>query len=246
MWDEDHGPDWATETRDAMERATAWRSEVVAHPEARSAQLPIFMSLCLVQTVFNGLGKHTANDLLHLLGLWPGMPTIELCADEHEFEQFLEVLVRYMALWSSDHFLQVVAPPANHPNPFVFNYRSHRNYISRYVHVYRKSFVNVSPDFYNKLASSGLLEPSHVIGEQSLDFMSMTTKVLMCTTGEPFNSSSIAPTERCYKILPVYFYKLGSVRFYSVIRARRPQSWRYSLNDQLVGLEDDVVYLQQC
>ncbi|KAI0689909.1 hypothetical protein C8T65DRAFT_834530 [Cerioporus squamosus] len=121
----------------------------------------------------------------------------------------------YMALWSSDHFLEVVAPPANHPNPFAFNYRSHRNYISRYVHVYRKSFVNVSPDFYNQLASSGLLDQTHTIGDE-------------------FDSSSIAITERSYKILPVYVYKQGSVKFYSVIRARRPESWHLALNDQLM------------
>ncbi|KAI0684622.1 hypothetical protein C8T65DRAFT_778319 [Cerioporus squamosus] len=222
LWDEDHGPDWATETSEALERAAAWRSEVLAQPNARAAQLPIIVSLYVVQTVFNGVGKHTANDLLHLLGLWPGMPTIDLCSDESGFERFLAVLVRYMAMWSSEHFLEVVAPPANHPNPFAFNYRSHRNYISRYVHVYRKSFVNVSPQFYNELVSCGLLDPSHTIGEWPFNF----------------DVSSIDLTALSYKILPVYFYKMGSVKFYSVIRARRPDSWRYALNEQLMLAPD--------
>ncbi|KAI0701158.1 hypothetical protein C8T65DRAFT_728611 [Cerioporus squamosus] len=219
LWDEDHGPDWANETGEAMERVAAWRSEVVAHPNARAAQLPIIVSLYAVQTVFNGLGKHTANDLLHLVGLWPGMPTIQLCADKPEFDRFLDVLVRYMALWSSDHFLEVVAPPANHPNPFAFNYRSHRNYISRYVHVYRKSFVNVSPDFYNQLASSGLLDQTHTIGDE-------------------FDSSSIAITELRTRSCRCTFISRGSVKFYSVIRARRPESWHLALNDQLTLAPD--------
>ncbi|RPD59027.1 hypothetical protein L226DRAFT_436751, partial [Lentinus tigrinus ALCF2SS1-7] len=215
LWDEDHGPDWVTETRDALQRVEQWRLEVTVEPQATAARSPLFVSLCKVQTVFNGLGKHTANDFLHLLGLWPGMPTIDLCSDEATFTRFLSVLVPYMGLWSSDRFLQLVAPPANHPNPFAFNYRSHRNYISNYVHVYRKSFVHVSPQFYNQLLVAGLLDPSHTISNE-------------------YDSSTVNPTSSTYKILPVFVYTLGSVKFYSVIRARRPAAWQYALNDQQV------------
>ncbi|TFK79759.1 hypothetical protein K466DRAFT_505057, partial [Polyporus arcularius HHB13444] len=218
LWDSDHGPDWACETRAALERAHAWRQEVLANPGTPAAEAPIVVSLYAVQTVFNGLGKHTANDFLHLLGLWPGMPTRLLCSDEALFDRFLDVLVGYMSLWSSDRFLEVVAPPANHPNPFAFNYRSHRDYISKFVHVYRKSFVTVSSQSYNHLVSAGMLDPSHTIGTLTL-----------------VDASSIALTERSYKVLPVYFYRLGSVKFYSVIRARRPETWRYALNEQLVS-----------
>ncbi|KAI0690724.1 hypothetical protein C8T65DRAFT_587704, partial [Cerioporus squamosus] len=220
LWDNDHGPDWACETADAIEHACAWRCELLANPGTPAAETPIIVSLYAVQTVFNGLGKHTANDFLHLLGVWPGMPTIQLCSDKGLFNRFLQVLVRYMGLWSSDRFLEVVAPPANHPNPFAFNYRSHRDYISKFVHVYRKSFVNVSSEFYNQLVASGLLDPSHTIG--------------MWCHCETFNVSTAALTECSYKVLPVYIYKLGSVKFYSVIRARRPDTWRYALNDQRV------------
>ncbi|KAI0693238.1 hypothetical protein C8T65DRAFT_585869, partial [Cerioporus squamosus] len=219
IWDEDHGPDWVTETDAAVEGVRLWRSEVLAEPHAPAAQTPIIVSLYALQTVFNGIGKHTANDFLHLLGVWPGMPTGELCADDMLFSRFVDLLIGYMALWSSSEFLQLVAPPANHPNPFAFNYRSHRNYISRYIHVYRKTFVNVSPDFYNHVVTSGLLDLSHVIGKSD-------------------SYSALLSTELSYKILPVFFYQQGSVKFYSAIRARRPGTWRYSMNDQLVSSHD--------
>ncbi len=165
LWDKGHGPDWIYETEDALNMLDAWREQVLEADIRPSNDVAIIASLYSVQTVFNGLGKHTANDLLHLISMWPGTPTTMVCKDDELYGRLRFGLPAYMATWASDRFLKLVATPSNHSNPFAFNHRSHRHYMSEYVHVYRKSFCMVSPELFNKLTSLGLLDEKHLLGE---------------------------------------------------------------------------------
>lgn len=131
--------------------------------------VPIIASLYSVQTVFNGLGKHTTNDLLHLISMWPGTPTTMVCKDNEMYGRLRSGLPAYMAIWASDRFLKLVATPANHTNLFAFNHRSHNYYMSEYVHVYCKSFCMVSVELFNNLTSCSMLDEKHVLGELHCD-----------------------------------------------------------------------------
>ncbi|KAI0749069.1 hypothetical protein C8Q74DRAFT_1212224, partial [Fomes fomentarius] len=217
LWDKGHGPDWIYETEEALYMLDAWRTQVLEGDIGPQNDVPIIASLYSVQTVFNGLGKHTANDLLHLISMWPGTPTTVVCKDNEMFGRLRSGLPAYMAIWASDRFLKLVATPANHTNPFAFNHRSHRYYMSEYVHVYRKSFCMVSLELFNDLTSHGMLDEKHILGEWHLD------------------NALCGADMHTYKVLPVYDYQLGSVKFYSTILARRPTEWKYALNGPRVS-----------
>lgn len=52
---------------------------------------PKFIAAVLSEdnAVFNGLGMHMANDLLHRACVHPFMPTVELCGDDGMFERLI-------------------------------------------------------------------------------------------------------------------------------------------------------------
>ena len=47
------------------------------------------------QDVFNGYGPHTASDVLHDLGVWPGMPAEEVCKNDMLFQSLKTRLHTY-------------------------------------------------------------------------------------------------------------------------------------------------------
>jgi hypothetical protein len=122
--------------------------------------------LCDNNLVFNGFGRHLANDFLHCVGIFPGTPAIVICKDDKLFDRFRSGIPAFMDQWKSKEFLARTANDVNSRNPLAYNTTSNVNYISSYVHVYRKSLCSKVPaSLYNMLAVNGYLDPEHTIGQ---------------------------------------------------------------------------------
>ncbi|RDB27826.1 hypothetical protein Hypma_002116 [Hypsizygus marmoreus] len=93
---------------------------------------------------FSGLGRHTANDLLFRLGLFPGMPCYVLCLDGTAYRQFKAGIFAYLSEFRSPQFLKRVSSTPNSLNPFTFNDNSHEKYLSRHIDVFRRTKVRVT------------------------------------------------------------------------------------------------------
>ena len=117
------------------------------------------------QSVFNGYGVHTAQDLLYQLGIWPTMPPEVLCADDTAFEEFKATLSSYAAQYTSSVFRTrcLKVPSYNeYDNP---TQGRDENYYSQYLKVYRKCTIRMPRDLYNEYVKRGLLDASHTIGK---------------------------------------------------------------------------------
>jgi len=119
---------------------------------------------------FCGLGRHTANDILYLLGIFPGTPSYIICRDQDIFKALRLKLKEYMLQFTTDPFLKRTACACNHDNPFSFNESNNSNYISTYIHVFRRTSVLVPHDLYNQYMKQGLLDKNHTIGEREAYF----------------------------------------------------------------------------
>ncbi|GBE86434.1 predicted protein [Sparassis crispa] len=106
-------------------------------------------------------------------------------------------------------YLDHVTGTPNLDNFLDFNYKSHRNYMATYVYVYRKQDWYVSTDLYNKLYRTGMLDHKHIIGEPY-----QYDPAKLATQGER-------------KLLPVFMYKQGKFKVYSIIRAQPPEDWAF-------------------
>ena len=131
----------------------------------------IVQTLWTRSDIFNGIGKHTANDLLHLAAIHPFTPTWVVCEDDTLFSRFFNVLLSYTAQWTSDTFLTLVAGNINSNNPFSFHYNSNTHYIARYVMVYRKREATVPVKLANYLHTHGYLDIEHIIGVLTILFV---------------------------------------------------------------------------
>ncbi|PIL30146.1 hypothetical protein GSI_07724 [Ganoderma sinense ZZ0214-1] len=214
LWDANYGPCWIKEPDAALARLERWRSDVLStSPPDTNASL--VKELCHNQAVFNGFGKHLACDFLHEQCLWPGMPLHALCADDALFLAFKEGIVEYMQRWMSQDYWHDCLGCYNLDRPFAHNRNSDQRYLGRHVQVFRKAFAADMPaELYNKYVERGLLNPDHVIGqpytpqESELSQGKMKRMVPVYMFVDPDSTSSEAP------------YK-----FYTIIRARRPDSW---------------------
>ncbi|KAI0657065.1 hypothetical protein C8Q70DRAFT_289428 [Cubamyces menziesii] len=162
------------------------------------------------QSVFNGYGVHTAQDLLYQLGIWPTLPPEVLCADDTAFEEFKATLSSYAAQYTSSVFRTrcLKVPSYNeYDNP---TQGRDENYYSQYLKVYRKCTIRMPRDLYNEYVKRGLLDASHTIGE-------------------PYSYKETDLILVKYREVPVYQYDKGSGDpVYSVICAQRPSGWKYS------------------
>ncbi|OSD00095.1 hypothetical protein PYCCODRAFT_1394003 [Trametes coccinea BRFM310] len=211
IWSDNHGPDWIHELKAAEACLDAWRADVLA--AAQTFKSPALLdAICSTQEVFNGYGQHTAHELLHELGLWPGMPVAELCCDEDTYSAFKQELHLYAEQYTSSTYRERCLSLPNQDSPLVYNYKSDDNYHKHYLRVFRKASVRVPRALFNRLAKAGLFNPAHTIGE-------------------PYQYSEEELIAVEYRDIPVYQYTAFSSSkdpIYSVIVARRPPSWKYS------------------
>ncbi|KAH9934595.1 hypothetical protein B0H21DRAFT_699318 [Amylocystis lapponica] len=213
LWGLGRGYDWIDETEDALTALDGWRTTVLAD----SDQEPLVHALCENQQIFNGFGKHTAHDLLHLVAVWPGIPSAVLCHDDSLYFCLKKELVVYAALWVSQEYRYSVCSASQSPNPLRFNYQSDRAYINRYVKVYRKWYVDVPKALHDHLVNQGLLNVDHIIAGQPY-------------TPQP--NEFLAPHRR-FARLPVHVHKIKKSSLYSVIMAQRPSEWRWALPEDI-------------
>ncbi|KAH9943679.1 hypothetical protein B0H21DRAFT_695410 [Amylocystis lapponica] len=217
MWSNNHGPDWISEPDAATQALLEWRQRILKEPLGAAAQAPILRVICDSQDIFNGFGRHTASDFLHLQGLWPAMPPLLICKDEDLFQSFLRGVSSYMAQWVSPDYLSRVAGVPALDNPLQFNYKSDRNYMATYVLVYRKTSVSVPATLYNKLLQSGMFDPTHMIG---ISFQ------------YPYPEAKLSPSDFAqgqFKICPVWTYQQGTFKIYTIIRACPREEWWFQV-----------------
>lgn len=233
MWDHNHGPDWNYETDLALARLNAWRSDILSS-RSKAFKMCLLEEMCANQKVFNGFGRHTAHDCLHLLRIFPGEPPFLVCEDDVVFARFKAGVISYMAQWVSPSYRERVASLQNHVNPLAFYYRSDANFINQYMHVFRKWRVRVPSAEYNAFVSEGLLDEEHTIGlHVALASVYLSTDSVN-TPGLPYDCDPAClvnmsdPKAPAWKWVDVFVYKQGSSKAYSVIRAQRPEEWKWT------------------
>ena len=125
---------------------------------------PIVANLATMRQVFNGYGQHTANDVLHDMGLHPLMPTWQLFEDPKMRRIFVDSVLKYSHRWVSPHFKQSYAIISNSNIPFAYNVISALYYWSAAVQVYRRCKTRTDVELVCMLSVSGMLDPNHIIG----------------------------------------------------------------------------------
>ncbi|KAK6972318.1 hypothetical protein R3P38DRAFT_3335904 [Favolaschia claudopus] len=156
------GPDWVRELPEALASLDEWQKKVLNAGKRKKK--------CIVDLLTDadgpggGIGKHLANDFLYEVAIHPDTPSFALCSNEALFSRLRAHLPIFMARWTSSKFLTACAGSTNSLNPFAFNTTSHRNFISSYVPVYRRTSVRVPRDLYNFYLKEGLFDPDHIIG----------------------------------------------------------------------------------
>lgn len=116
---------------------------------------------------FSGIGRYTANDLLHVMCIYPLTPAAEICKDDRSFFSFREALYDYINSFNSPSYLDRASSVPNTTNPFSFNEWANSEYLSRWVYVYRRTKAVVPVSLYNRYVSLGLLDDTHIIGKRS-------------------------------------------------------------------------------
>jgi hypothetical protein len=161
------GPDWIMERPAAEEELDKWRMKVLQY--GADADRAVIDTMCdALALCFSGFGRHTANDFLYSQALFPGTPARVICEDAGLYERFKRGIGEYMAIAISEDFRKRVCGTPNSTNPFAYNYIAAANYYSSYLWVFRKKWVQVPRDLYNRYVCDGLLDPEHIIGESTV------------------------------------------------------------------------------
>lgn len=174
---------------------------------------------------FSGLGRHCINDLLHLAAIFPGTPSWVICKDPELFYHLKELIYTYIAQYSKSKFLKRVATTCNSRNPFEFNEKSNKEYISSHIHVFRRVKVRVEKELYNRYVNSGLLDPEHTIGEKILFILAGIINSL--ATGEKYilkDQTLLCSKGKSTWVNTIYFYG-APLKAYSIVAAKRPPGW---------------------
>ncbi|KAL6306362.1 hypothetical protein BKA93DRAFT_729522 [Sparassis latifolia] len=158
LWADDHGSCWIFERTQALELLQQFGMDNLY------SDVPIIALLFHNQHLFNGFGRHTANDVLFWLKIFPTTPASHIFADKDHFQAFASGLAAYVDQFCTRTFFRNVAGEVNSTNPLTYNYKSGRNYISMYVKIFRKHWCKVPRQLYNEMLVQGLFDPQHVIG----------------------------------------------------------------------------------
>jgi len=140
-------------------------------PTAPSPSLPAEPLRPIIQEIcsnpcgaFSGFGRHLANDFLFEMAIFPGMPSYIIWENPEEFERLEVCLFRFMEVFDSDEYLNMVATVPNSDNPFTFNEASNDVYLEQYVTVFRRSRAMVHTELYFEYCRKGLFDSQHTIG----------------------------------------------------------------------------------
>ena len=114
---------------------------------------------------FSGFGRHLANDFLYFSSIFPDAPAVWVCQDDLTYERFKQRLLDYTSIWRSQKFIRRCGMLPNSSNPFAFNTTSNHNYITGYIWVFRKRYVQMKGTLNNEYLKLGLFDEQHTIGE---------------------------------------------------------------------------------
>lgn len=114
---------------------------------------------------FAGIGRYSANDLLHMLCIFPLTPAFVICMDDEKFARLEMGLFDYVSQFTSETYLNRASSVPNTNNPFSFNNHFNTEFLSKWILVYKRSKAKVPIPLYNDLLNQGLLDENHVIGE---------------------------------------------------------------------------------
>ncbi|PPQ78598.1 hypothetical protein CVT26_005316 [Gymnopilus dilepis] len=156
---------------------------------------------------FSGIGKYSANEILHELAIFPGTPSYFICCDNKRYSDFKEGIRRYVQQFSTDEFLSRASSVPNTNNPLAFNEHLNTLYLRKYVKVYRRRMAVVPRELYNKYVKLGLLDPNHTIGQPYR-----------------YTESMLLPENRKWKYVPVLRYH-KPLAAYTIIAAKIPEEW---------------------
>lgn len=170
-------------------RLLKWRHHVLTHPRpltsspsatrlrcvdnliVLSVVSPIVLTRPILSEIlinkfrcFAGIGHYSANDLLHMICLYPATPSHVICEDPDLFRSFAEGIRRYVDQFSSPRYLQRATSVPNTRNPFSFNEHFNSEFLRKWVLVYRRNWAVVPVTLYNKYVRQGLLDRKHTIG----------------------------------------------------------------------------------
>ncbi|RDB27515.1 hypothetical protein Hypma_003892 [Hypsizygus marmoreus] len=185
--------------------STTSYSSTSSRPKPHSSPA-IIQDICSnAGNAFSRFGRHTANDILYQLAIHPATPVHLLCIDDSKYEELKRHLHTYMVQFSSTKFLREAASISNNANPFAFNERSNKIYISMYIHVFRRTTAKVPKALYDKYASLGLFDPKH-------------------TVGDPYPAHLVVRCKKGSKYVGVNFHS-KPLRAYSIISAKTSPDW---------------------
>ncbi|KAK0440204.1 uncharacterized protein EV420DRAFT_1582203 [Desarmillaria tabescens] len=206
------GPDWIRERELSEKGLLRWRSDIQRNSDLHRKTILECMSAKDggiknngdkdggTDRVFAPFGRHLCNDALHVLGIFPGMPAIEICEDDEKFEAFHQGLFEYISQFNT--------PDNSCENFLAFQEGVDAKYSARYMQVFRKAVVNVPVSLYNRISSLGLLDPNHHIGG---DYV-------------PNDGILIKEGDHTFVKVPVY-HRGKPLDVYTVIRAKPPSHW---------------------
>ncbi|KAJ7664642.1 hypothetical protein DFH06DRAFT_1128044 [Mycena polygramma] len=198
------GPDWVFERDEALEFLDQWREDVLVAGKRRKK--------CIADVLTDahgpggGIGKHLANDLLYEVAIHPDTPSFYLCSDDKLFGRLRAHLPVFMARWVSPEFLKACGGRTNSRNPFAFNTTSHRNFISGYVSVYRRTSVRMPQELYNLYLEEGLFDST------------------------PYRKP-VDPLTVTFKEVKVRCFEAPNTNRYHVILAQVPKGWSTRVED---------------
>ncbi|PPQ80053.1 hypothetical protein CVT26_011508 [Gymnopilus dilepis] len=155
---------------------------------------------------FSGIGKYTANEILHELAIFPGTPSYFICCDDKRYEDFKEGIKCFVQQFSTKEYLARSSSVPNTANPLTFNEHLNVLYLRKYVKVYRRRRALVPRDLYNK----------QVFPQLKLD------------KGKPYicDQSMLLPENRKWKYVPVLRYH-KPLAAYTIITAKIPPEWGF-------------------
>lgn len=215
------GPDWNTETNLALQMTDEWRDRVLAATRVSTKSILDILGAAH-EPCFFAFGRHTANDFLHTVGIFPGAPAIFICRNGTRYTLFKLGIVSYMKTWVSHKFLDFAGGIPNTLNPFAYNYKS---FVVNLMHllVFRRSHTFVPRQLFNVMLRAGLFNPRHVIGMCRYHILNFA--LIPSNTGQRYTLSiDDRPCTKKSRRVQVYFR--SGLKCYTCIRAIAPKGWK--------------------
>ncbi|KAF9012999.1 hypothetical protein BDZ89DRAFT_913731, partial [Hymenopellis radicata] len=201
------GPDWHYEHDEAMEGLDRWRDLILSKNDFNTTVLAALLVGDYSNLFFASFGRHTANDAIHELRLFPGEPVINICSDDNRFQAFKTGLDNYIAQFESSAYIKECCNRSTSTNPLSFQKSVDDKYSSKYMRVFRKASVLITIEHWNEFARLGYFDPNHRIG-----------------TPYQIPPGAIITSPRSKHVRVPVWHRTDTLDAYTIIRAKAPVS----------------------